>query len=400
MVRLNRALLGGSLVLLITFNIFNFLNFIFQFAMARTLSPADYSILAVLFSIIYMTGILSEPIQTIIAKYSAGENDKGKLKNIISRSFRKSIKISSILFGAYLLLSILLANLLNIPYLLISSVGLMIFAAFFPPITRGMLQGRKLFTPLGFNLVSEGIVKLGIAVLLVSLGFAVYGAMAAAILGSLCAFLLSLFSLRKIIKSQDKQTSLKEIYSYSWPVFVILLALWAFFSLDVIIARIVFSENTAGYYAFASTLAKMIFLATQPISRAMFPLAAEKKQPKGHPLLVNALVIISLCILAALAVFYFFPEFLVSLFTGKIIPESISILFYVAIAVSLVAITNLILLYKLSIGKTRHYFIFLVFPVIEVLLLTIFSHNLVEYSIALIVSAAIFLWGTIVLLDK
>jgi hypothetical protein len=88
------------------------------------------------------------------------------------------------------------------------------------------------------------------------------------------------------------------------------------------------------------------------------------------------------------------------LFTGKIIPESISILFYVAIAVSLVAITNLILLYKLSIGKTRHYFIFLVFPVIEVLLLTIFSHNLVEYSIALIVSAAIFLWGTIVLLDK
>ncbi|MCU0642503.1 MAG: hypothetical protein MUF61_02915, partial [archaeon] len=86
MVRLNRALLGGSLVLLITFNIFNLLNFIFQFAMARMLSPADYSILAVLFSIIYMTGIFGEPIQTIIAKFSASEKNTGKLKNLLSRS--------------------------------------------------------------------------------------------------------------------------------------------------------------------------------------------------------------------------------------------------------------------------------------------------------------------------
>jgi O-antigen/teichoic acid export membrane protein len=276
----------------------------------------------------------------------------------------------------------------------------MIFAAFLPPITRGMLQGRKLFTPLGINLVSEALVKLGLAILLVFFGFQVYGAMAATVLGSFCAFFLSLFSLRQVLNSKEVKMPLGQIYSYSWPVFIIILAVLAFFSLDVIIARMVFNENAAGYYAFASTLAKMIFLATQPISRAMFPLAAEKKQPEGHPLLVNALIIISLCIAAALAVFYFFPDFLVLIFTGRIIPESIDILFYAAIAIGLLSITNLVLLYKLSIGKTRNYLLFLIFPAIECILLYLFSDNLVEYSLAFIVSSAIFLWGTIILLDK
>jgi O-antigen/teichoic acid export membrane protein len=398
--KLNKALIGGSLILLITFNLFNVINFIFQFAMARMLTPADYGILATLFSFIYLSGIFSESLMTIIAKYSATESSKEKIKDLLKLSLGKALKISSLIFIVYIFAAIPLSFLLRIPYLLVSSTGLMIFAAFLPPITRGALQGKKMFKALGINLVIEAIVKLGLAILLVFIGLKVYGAMFATIIGFVIAFLLSLWALRDILKSKEKQMKIPEFYSYSWPVFAILFAIMVFFSADIIIARIVFDATTAGYYAIASMLSKVIFMGTQPISKALFPLAAEKKQAKEHHLLFNAMGIILACIIIALLVIYFFPNLLITIYAGRTIIESQNILIYLGIAMSLLSITNLVLLYKLSISKTKNYLIFLVFPAIEIFLLFFFSSNMIEYSIALVTASAIFLWGSIFLLDS
>lgn len=398
--KLNKALIGGSLILLITFNLFNVINFFFQFAMARMLTPADYGILATLFSFIYLSGIFSESLMTIIAKYSATESSKEKIKDLLKFSLRKALKISSLVFIVYIFAAIPLSFLLRIPYLLVSSTGLMIFAAFLPPITRGVLQGKKLFRVLGTNLVVEAIVKLGLAILLVFIGLKVYGAMFAAIIGFVIAFLLSLLALRDILKLKEKPMKIPKFYSYSYPVFIILFAIMVFFSVDIIIARIVFDATTAGYYAIASMISKVIFLGTQPISKALFPIAAEKKQAKEHHLLFNAIGIILACIIISLLVIYLFPNLLITIYTGRTIIESQNILIYLGIAMSLLSITNLVLLYKLSIGKTKNYLIFLVFPAIEVFLLFFFSSNMIEYSIALVTASAIFLWGSIFLLDR
>ena len=87
--------------------------------MARMLTPADYGTLAALFSIIYLTGIFSESIQTVIVKYSASEKSKARLKNLITRSIKKALKFSIIIFIGYILLSIPLSFMLEIPYLLV-----------------------------------------------------------------------------------------------------------------------------------------------------------------------------------------------------------------------------------------------------------------------------------------
>ena len=105
-----------------------------------------------------------------------------------------------------------------------------------------------------------------------------------------------------------------------------------------------------------------------------------------------------MCIIIALILFYFFPDFIVSIFAGKSLPESAAILFYVSIATSLVAITNLNLLYNLSTGKTKNYPYLAIFIVIEIMLMFYFSSNLVEFTKAYILSAIIFLIGSIVLL--
>ena len=76
MIKINRALLGGSLILLITFNLYALINFFFQFSMARMLSIADYGTLAALYSIVYFMGVFAEPIQTVITKYSASNKSR------------------------------------------------------------------------------------------------------------------------------------------------------------------------------------------------------------------------------------------------------------------------------------------------------------------------------------
>lgn len=399
MLKLNRALVTGSIILLISINLFNLINFLFQFAMARMLSAADYGILATLFSVVYLTAIFSESMQTIIVKYSAGERNPGKIKNLIKRSIKKSLKISSILFIVYIFAAIPFSFLLKIPYLLLTSIGLMIFATFLSPITRGVLQGQKRFFSFGTNLVLDATIKLVFGILLVFAGWKVYGAVIATLMGVFIAFLLSFLALRKIMKSEERFIQTKEIYAYSKPVFFLLFIIWTFFSLDIIIARIVFSGTTAGYYAIASTMAKVIFLGTQPISKAMFPLTAEKKSDSNNHLLKNALGILFVISLISLAVVYLFPEFLTKLFTGRLIAESASILIYLSIATTLMSFTNLILLYKLSLGKTRNYLVFLAFILIELALLLYFSANLVEFSIALITASAAFLCGSIFFLE-
>jgi len=319
------------------------------------------------------------------------------------KSLKKASKFSFALFILYLLVGIPLSSLLNIDYPLFVINGLMVFVAFLIPVGRGMMQGRKMFGFLGTNMIIEAGFKLLLGVGFVFIGWGIYGAVSGAVLGPVIAILFSFLFLNRIVKSKEEKTRTSGIYSYSKPVFVTIFALLIFYSLDIIIAKIVFSAEVAGFYAIASILGKTIFWGTQPISKAMFPLTAKKKSLKNKPesnIFINALVILLLCIAAAWAIFYFFPDLLVRIFSGKIIVESSSILFFIALATGLLSLANLNLLYKLSRGKTKGYPYFLIFVAIEVGLLFYFSASLLQFSLAFLTSSAIFLWGSIILMNK
>ncbi len=75
--------------MLIVFNLYSFLNFVFQASMAHFLSVADYGVLAALSYLAYFLSIFSESIQTVIAKYASTESNEGALKNMIKRGARK-----------------------------------------------------------------------------------------------------------------------------------------------------------------------------------------------------------------------------------------------------------------------------------------------------------------------
>ena len=367
MFKLNNGLVKGSIILLLTFNIYGLLNFIFQFSMARLLPVNEYGIIVTLFAMIYILGIFSESISTILTKYSANEKNKGKLKNILRRSLIKTIRISFLIFFVYLIIAIPLGRLLKIPYLALSLNGLMIIASFLLPVTRGIMQGKKMFTKLGINLIAESSIKIILAIALVLFSFKFYGAIIATVISSFIAFIFSYYSLRDIINSKEKQAIVKNIYLYSKPVFFVTAVILIFYNMDVIIARIVFSEDLSSKYAIASILAKVIFWGTQPIGKAMFPFAAEnKKSGKDKPrnILINSSLMVLLCILFILILYYLFPSQIITIFTGKQISESASVLFLLALAMTALSLTNLYSIYRLSVNKVRGYAYLLIFLII------------------------------------
>ncbi len=397
----SNSLIGGSLILLLTINIFFILNYFFHFAMARMLSIEQYGILVALYSIIYITAIFSESIQLVISRYTTKEKDLGKVKNIIKRSSKKAFKISLYLFVFYLIIALFLSKILKIEYFLIALTGLIIFSSFLMPITRGVLQGKKRFNALGTNMIIESAFKLAFAVLLVFIGWAVYGAIVATLIGVYASLLLSFINIKDVTSQREKRTSTPGIYAYTAPTFVAILAIIIFYSIDVLIAKVFFSPEIAGYYAIISMISKVIFFGTQPISRAMFPISTDSEAKKGRDNIFTASLLILLSLIfIALFVVYFFPGILIRIFSGRFIPEIESILIYPAIAISLISLTNLNILHKLSLGKTKGAYYLIFFVLIDILLLSYFSADLVQFSFAFIAASAAFLWGSIVLLDK
>jgi len=399
--KISKGLFGGSLILLVTINLFNALNYFFHFVMARMLNAIDYGILVALMSMLYIFNVSTEAIQTIITKYASQESSFGKVKNIIKRSLSKSIYVSSYLFFMYLVIAIFLSRFLRIEYSLLALTGLLIFSAFLLPIGRGILQGKKRFKSLGYNMILEAVVKLSLAILFVYIGWKVHGAILGVFLGSIVSFGFSFLSFRDILSSEEIKSDTREIYSYGLPVFVVIFVILAFYSMDVILAKAFFSDELAGQYAIASVLAKIIFFGTLPISKAMFPLSSEAStnDKSSKNILNKSLIILGGCVSISLVVMYMFPELMVKIFSGTIYEESISILFFLSISMSLISFTNLILLYKLSLGKIKNFYIMIIFLVFQIFLLSMYHSNLVEYSLTLIFLNLLFLFGSIFLFN-
>jgi O-antigen/teichoic acid export membrane protein len=341
--------------------------------MARLLSVSDFGILAALFSIVYIMSVFSESIQTIIAKYTSKISQKGKLKNITKRATKRAFRLSIYFFVFFAVISLFLFRILDIKYFLLVLTGSMLIFIFTLPVTRGVLQGRKRFHSLGLSVFTEAFAKLVFSILFVLAGIGVYGAILGSLLGLVASFALSFVSLKDIFSSKETKAKTKEVYNYATPTFFIMLVVLIFYSIDVIIAKIVFLPEVAGAYSIASVIAKTIFFATLPISKAMFPLTSSGKNKKHNEnIFLSSVLLLFALIFVAIIIFYSFSNLIITVFSGKTIHLASAILVYLGIAFSLISITNLVLLYNLSIGKTKGYKLLSIFVVLEAVLLFIF----------------------------
>jgi O-antigen/teichoic acid export membrane protein len=399
-------LVRGSIVLFVMINIFNVLNYMFHFSMARLLGPADYGILAVLFSFIYIFSIPTEAIQNVITNYTSKltyKNEGGKIKFLLLKSLSKGVLASLVIFLLFIPFSFFIAGIIKIDFILLAYTGTLIFFFVCTPIARGVLQGRKKFFSLGLNMIAESSFKLVLGVLIVLAGFKIYGAITAVIIAVALSFLLVFVSLRDILKEDKKAEKFSDIYSYSIPYFVATLAVVLIYSLDVILAKVFFTPDLAGKYSVASMLGKMIFFGTMAVGKTMFPIASQNHEAGKNSfyLLKKSLKILGVIAFIVLSFYYFFPELVIGILFGKQYLEMSGVLFIIGLALTMLSFSNLLILYGLVTSKIKKSsFTLLVFFIAEIVLLSLFHSSLLEFSIVFLMINFLMLVYSIILTIK
>ena len=395
----------GTFILFMTMNASNVLNFLFHFFMGRALEPEGYGVLAVLMSFIYIYSVPNEAIQNLISRYTSKLNlrkNYGKIKFLMLKALRRSFYVSAIIFGVATVLTLFLSRILGINFWLIFLINITIFFAFSIPIVRGVLQGTKKFSRLGNSMVIESGLKLFFSISLVIFGLKVFGAVMGILISLFAALIFSLYFNKEVLREEKENATFKEIYVTSIPYFTIMLAIFLFFSLDIIFAKVYFSSEMAGKYAVLSMLGKAIFLATFAVSKAMFPLASEQKDKKEDSSKLfkkSLLIIVSLC--AAIIILYaFIPKIVISILYGKEYIEMYPYLVYSGLAFSFLSLSNLILVYGLSINKLRKIHYLFLFLILEVVLFSLFHNTILEYIFSFMVSNIIMFIGSLFFLKK
>lgn len=395
----------GAMILFVMMNFANLLNFIFHFMMGRLLGPVDYGTLAVLMSMMYIYSIPVESIQNLISRYVTRFNtnkEYGKIKFMILKSLKRGLVFSSVIFIVLVPISFFLSNFLGINFWLIVVANIFIFSAFSSPITRGALQGRKKFNLFGGSLIIESIVKISAGVILVLIGMKVFGAVIGALLSVFVGILISIYFNKDLLKKKKEYVEFKEIYFESVPYFITTIVIMMIFSLDIILAKRFFSAEIAGKYAVLSMLGKMIFFATMSISKAMFPLTSEKSdngEDAKKLFRKSALIILFLCASAVL-VFTMIPRFIILILYGSQYTDVSSYLVFSGIAFSFLALTNLRLIYGLSVKKIKHSYLLFIFLIIEIVLLSVFHANIMQYILAFMFSNIVMFIGSIFFVRK
>ena len=399
-------LVKGSFILFIMITIFNVLNYVFHFSMAHLLSPEDYGTLAVLMSILYIFGIPTEAIQTVVTRYASRFNAKrqyGKIKDLFYRSSKKGLLFALVIFAAFLPAAWLLSPLLKMDFQLLFLVDVFIFYVFMIPIARGIMQGQKKFYSLGMNMIAESALKIVLAVAFVMINWGVYGAIGGLVVGGIFTFLLAFPPISKVLKSKRKNGRFDRIYSYSVPVTIAMISIVLMYSIDIILAKAFFSAEMAGKYAVLSMLGKMILFGTFAIGKTMFPLTSEsfERGKKTMKIFMKSVKLVSVLSAIILLIYLLFPKQVISILFGSVYSDVYSLLFVVALSYAFVSVANIIILYKLSLNKIKKSsFILMIFALLQIVLLSLFNASLLQFSLALLASDLFLLVYSIIIIRK
>jgi len=390
------TLLKDSIELILAQAVGSVLGYVFYFATARLLGPADFGILGALVSILYIMASLQITLQIVAAKYVSqfkAVSDIDRIKKFNFRALQNVGLWSLALFLVLALASPALSKILrvDIGHLLIT---FLIFPfMFLVSITRGIFQGLSDFKNLSINIAIEPIVKVSLGLFLVLLGFGLFGALVGIILSFLVPFLLSFVQLNHLIKRTRKKVGKRNVYKYALPVFAVLFIFVVAINLDNLFVKYAFSNEVTGYYSVASLFAKALFYISLAVSMAMFPRVSELhalKLPHKHVFRKAVLYVAVLSVLFLLLVSVFSKELILILFGGSYLEAAIFIPILVG-AQMFLSLALVAAFYSISRGIDLRILLFALPLLIEVVLLKTMGLTPVGVAEAVLLVSPVFL---------
>jgi len=362
------------------------LDYLYNALTGRWLDPVEFGVLVSITALLQVAVHLTNVIRNVVAYYTADMSGRVETEAQVGVFVRQAWRwawrwglVATILFA---LLSPLIARLLKLTTPLpLWAASLALLLLFLRPVTDGALQGLQQFTGLGVIQVTQALLRLMLAGVLIGWGWQSFGAILALPLASGVALLIALALLRPRTPPPTTlptpPSSLSQVVSlgYSAQTLAGLLAFALLTNMDAIIVKLVFDPETAGNYGPVVTLGKINLFIPLAMGMVLFPKATQR-QARGRdprPVLLLALLVTLLPGLALTVVYFLFPTWLVSTIFGSAYQDPGFVLGLVGLATTLFATLNIWLNYALSL-KRPAFITALVVVVIGQLLGMIFFH--------------------------
>lgn len=400
---ITHPLFSGSAIMIGGGMVINIVNYVYHLVMGRILGPVDYGILASLFSIIYIVGIVPSSTSVAIVKFISSAKNSGDISTIY-KSLNKFVFMIAIAFSVLtIILSPLIANFLNIKNVfLVVLIGPVLFFSLITLVNQATSQGLLRF--MGFvlpNFVSS-IIKICLGTFLVVIGFSVFGAIVGVFIGALLAYFISTLYIKEISKTKvsQKNFNLEPFLKYSLPVFLQALAFTSIFTTDLILVKHFLSPFDAGIYAALSTLGKIVFFASSPISSVMFPVVAGRssKGEKYLKIFWGSFALTFIVSTMVVGVYYFFPDFAINILYGSVYLSASSDLIWMGLFILVYTQAILLVNFSLSLGKTK----IIIFPVLaaigQAIFIWIFHSNIKEILQVSLIICTLMFFGEVVYL--
>jgi O-antigen/teichoic acid export membrane protein len=354
--RVKRVAVSGGMFVLIGGAIWQLSNFLFNAVAAHALGPAGYATVAAIVGFAYLFGPAFVALQTVASRTTTdlvvggrGSAIRGTLRFYTKRVLGAGTAASLLVTLA----SAWIAHVLRVPSVVpIVIIGTTFVFSSWSHLQRGVLQGAKLFAPLGVSSAFEGIMKLGACAILLHLVMtgSVTGPILAIPVAAAAAVCFNEVLLRRLPRSESGPRPVDHPIGYSVSTLATLILLAMLLSADVIVGKRYLPAGYAGIYAAVSLAAKIAFFPAAPLAAFLFPLWSERAE-RGED--GRKVFLVGVGIMAAIAgavevVYLVAPSFVVDRLFGSAFHDASGYLAWAGPVFFLYAVVYLSAMYLLA----------------------------------------------------
>ena len=253
---------------------------------------------------------------------------------------------------------------------------------------RGVMQGLRLFGPVGVSIIGEALGRIVCALALYGAGAGVTGAY----LGNPLAFVLMALWLGRVLSKRlgppaphDEAAPARPLLGLvgdNWIPIVGLLLLAVLQNVDVIVGRHQFSGDSSGSYAAAAVAAKSVVWVAIGVGLQLLP-EATRRAAAGldpRPALLRALAVLAVIATPALLIFALIPTFLMKVAFGPDLTLAADALPVLGVAMTLLAVAYLTVQYMVALGELKFVWVLGVVAIVEPFLLSAGNFTLLSYA--------------------
>jgi len=370
---LKQPFFTGSILVLLGVNLYNFGQTIFHLIIGRFLGKSGYAEFAAIVSVLAIIIIIQQALGLTFVKFISSAKTKAYVTNFTRWAFYWSIGLGILLMFLVLLIAPFLKDFLYIKEShLVLILGPIIFLLVLINTLRSIFQGLLKFGWYIFNLLSEAVVKILLAIIFIAWGWATFGVFVSIIISVSFAIFLAFFPLREyLFGKKGTPPDILPLFKYSVPVLFLSLALTSMNSSDIILVKHFFSNEDAGLYAALAKLGSVAFFGAAPICSVMFPFIA-RNHSKGEPynkLFFISILLVLLVSIPVVLLYKFNPPFVVKLLYGSQFVAGSEILWWFGAYMLLLGVAVLFTQFYFSIGKTKTALLFVLAALLQTLLI-------------------------------